>query len=593
MRKFVLLLFFLFIAGINCHIKVVADLIKSEDFKLKGTFTINCAGVKNKYISIKEKSVLYSKNKQNFDIIESHNNSYYIISRYHQRFLGINQNNNKQIILYKNLDNTNSKYISWDLIKQNSNLTRSGYVYKIKNHFSNQYIYYDPNDNYTKLESFSNDIPITYFQFRILKLFSEEENIKQSNYDIVEKEPIDVFIKYIDLTDKNLTREGIKQIVKDFDSEELRYSLRSILQYIPWVRKIFILMPNDKVRFLKPYDEIKDKIVYVKDKDLLGYDTANIFAFSFNLHKMEKFNISKNFIYMEDDYFIGKKLKKTDFFYFDEKEKKVLPFVVNNYFREMNYNSRIGTYYYLYKRRNNLKVHGNRGWVLSVLGTDKYFADKYDMNVILPEFTHCAIPVNIDDLKDIYDAIQEYKYINETLHSSVRHVLTLNQPEFHNLYQLNVNHRRVNKIRALYINMEHSKMSYLYYPLFVLNTCGDNIPTKAEYQHHKAIMKKRYPNATKYEIGEEINDTMNNNSEELKDKINEIIKEAENNNNENENDNDNEIEKIKIQNLENNKKIKLDFEKSKYYIHGYILLGLLLSVVIFTKYKNIYEFDYD
>ena len=125
-----------------------------------------------------------------------------------------------------------------------------------------------------------------------MKLFSEEENIKQSNYDIVEKEPIDVFIKYIDLTDKNLTRVGIKQIPKDYDSEELRYSLRSILQYIPWIRKIFIIMPNEKVRFLKPYDEIKDKIVYVKDKDLLGYDTANIFAFTFNLHKMEKFNIS-------------------------------------------------------------------------------------------------------------------------------------------------------------------------------------------------------------------------------------------------------------------------------------------------------------
>ena len=104
--------------------------------------------------------------------------------------------------------------------------------------------------------------------------------------------------------------------------EELRYSLRSILQYIPWIRKIFIVMPNDKVRFLKPYDEIKDKIVYVKDKDLLGYDTANIFAFTFNLHKMEKFGIAKNFIYMEDDFFIGKPLKKTDFFYYDEKEQK-------------------------------------------------------------------------------------------------------------------------------------------------------------------------------------------------------------------------------------------------------------------------------
>ena len=248
--------------------------------------------MENKYISIKEKSVLYSETKQNFDIIESRNNSYFIISRDDEKFLGINQSNNKQIILYENLDNANSKYISWDLIKQNSNLTRSRYVYKIKNIFSNQYIYYDQNENYTKLESPSNNIAITNFQFRILKLFSEEENIKQSNYDIVEKEPIDVFIKYIDLTDKNLTRIGIKQIPKDYDSEELRYSLRSILQYIPWVRKIFIIMPNEKVRFLKPYDKIKDKIVYVKDKDLLGYDTANIFAFTFNLHKMEKFNIS-------------------------------------------------------------------------------------------------------------------------------------------------------------------------------------------------------------------------------------------------------------------------------------------------------------
>jgi len=49
----------------------------------------------------------------------------------------------------------------------------------------------------------------------------------------------------------------------------LRYSLRSILQYIPWIRKIFIVMPNEKVRFLKPYDEIKDKFVYVNDKEFL------------------------------------------------------------------------------------------------------------------------------------------------------------------------------------------------------------------------------------------------------------------------------------------------------------------------------------
>ena len=33
---------------------------------------------------------------------------------------------------------------------------------------------------------------------------------------------------------------------------------RSIFEYIPWIRKIFILMPNERVRFLKPSEEIKE-----------------------------------------------------------------------------------------------------------------------------------------------------------------------------------------------------------------------------------------------------------------------------------------------------------------------------------------------
>ena len=294
---------------------------------------------------------------------------------------------------------------------------------------------------------------------------------------------------------------------------------------------------------------------------------------------------------MEDDYFIGKKLNKTDFFYYDEKEKKVFPFVINNYIREINYNQRMSMYNYLYKKRKKIKAHGRAGWMLSILATDKYFSEKYDMNIILPAITHCAYPVNIDDLKVMYDAIQGYKYINETLHSTVRHVLTLNQPEFHNVYQLNINKRKVHKIRSLYIDMENSKMSQLYYPLFVLNTCGNNIPTKAEYQHHKAIMRKRFPNATKYEIGEEINDAININDEELKDdninrnKIETI--EAE------ENDNGDEIEAMRRENFGNIDEAEFDFEDNKYNIHGYVLLGVLLGVILFTKYINSNDVEYN
>ena len=142
-----------------------------------------------------------------------------------------------------------------------------------------------------------------------------------------------------------LNREGIKQIYKDKDNEELRYCIRSILDNIPWVRKIFIVMPNKKVKYFKSQDEIKEKIIYVNDKDFLGFDSANIFAFTFNLYKMEKFGISKNFIYMEDDFFIGKPLKKSDFFYYDEKEKKVVPYLLTSDFNLMNKTYILEEYY--------------------------------------------------------------------------------------------------------------------------------------------------------------------------------------------------------------------------------------------------------
>jgi hypothetical protein len=225
--------------------------------------------------------------------------------------------------------------------------------------------------------SVSNKFLNNKYVFRIIKLYEEIGKLDSYQIKKVEDEPIDLFMKYIDLTDKNLKREGIKQIYKDFDNEELRYSLRSIDEYLPWIRKIFIVMPNEKVKFLKTIEEIKEKIVYVNDEEFLGYDSANIFAFSFNLHKMEKFGISKNFIYMEDDYFIGKPLKKSDFFYYDQKENKVYPYVINTIFSEMNQKEILLNQEKIYKKRKSIKPHSHLGWDFSIMNTDKYFFERY------------------------------------------------------------------------------------------------------------------------------------------------------------------------------------------------------------------------
>ena len=96
-------------------------------------------------------------------------------------------------------------------------------------------------------------------------------------------------------------------------------------------------MPNEKVSYFKPAEEIKQKIIYVKHKDLLGFDSSSSSVFQFNLYKMKKFNISENFILMDDDYFIGKSLNKIDFFY--EENGKVYPALVTSDYYEMDKNN--------------------------------------------------------------------------------------------------------------------------------------------------------------------------------------------------------------------------------------------------------------
>ena len=226
----------------------------------------------------------------------------------------------KNEIIFTKSKNTNI-LISWDIIKAKN----GSFVLKNKNNC------------FIKIEKFNNIIckNISIEEASLFEIYSIYEEVKENKIDneLIEKEPIDVLIKYIDLRDNTLKRKEIHQIQKDFDNEELRYSIRSIIMNIPWVRKIFILMPNDKVRYFKEYSLINNKIIYVKDRDLLGYDSSDINGFLFRYWKMKDFGISDNFIVMDDDCFIGKKLKKTDFFYVENGE--VVPAITTSKFLKL------------------------------------------------------------------------------------------------------------------------------------------------------------------------------------------------------------------------------------------------------------------
>ena len=478
-------------------------LVKAIAVDLNGVFRID--SITNGYSLNDENYILQftkqkEKNSQSFRLVKTDNNLYYIENKNHIRIV-VNENGHV-LMMYNPNEKNLQQTMEWNFILLEDN------KYIIQNHGNKKFL--EINNNFFQC---INDLPQPIeehkseisdnFKFNLLKLY-EEVTFTKEQKEIVEKEPVDVLIKYIDLTDKTLNRTGIKQIPKDEDNEELKYSVRSILKYIPWVRKIFILMPNEKVKYFKPYDEIKDKIVYVKDKDVLGYESANIYAFTFNLFRLEKYGLANNFIYMDDDFFIGKEIEKTEFFYYDENEKRVVPCLLNSIFSELNKESTLAQYWNVFKTKDTLAPQCFMAWILSLYSTQKFFIDYYkNLTLIKPTPTHNAISYNIQDLKEIYELVlNNYEYANETLNSIERHILTLQTQHFVDLYELNIKKRKVHTIPTNVIPMNLLKMAYMNAKLFAINTGGDKIYTEEEYRKQRELMQKRFPEPTPYEIVE-------------------------------------------------------------------------------------------
>jgi hypothetical protein len=345
-----------------------------NNYNIKGVYKIFNLLNNKHYIGINNNDDILFLNKNSYFRlieIESNSNNCLIESKNKNKLLGIDERGH--IILYSKLEILVMEKIIWKIIK----IKKSNFL--IKNIYNNKYLEVNNNrlqclhkiDLLNKNKDTIEKINIR-FLFRLVKLY-EDINVTNGHLKYINKENIDILIKYIDLTDKKLNREGIIQIYKDFDNKELKYSLRSVLENIPWVRKIFILMPNEKVKYLKSLEEINEKIIYINDRDFLGFDSANIFSFTFNLYKLKYFGVSRNFIYIEDDFFIGKTLKKSDFFYYDENEKKVSPFLLTMFFNELNKTKIINKYYKIYKKKDSILPHSNIGWWFSIYSTDKYF----------------------------------------------------------------------------------------------------------------------------------------------------------------------------------------------------------------------------
>ena len=252
-------------------------------------------------------------------------------------------------------------------------------------------------------------------------------------------------------------------------------------------------MPNEKVKYFKNYSLIRHKIIYVKDKDLIGFDSSNSNLFQFNYWKMKKFGISDNFIVMDDDYFIGKKLQKKDFFYVEK--GKVIPFIITSKFLKIDKDSTIEKYNIYKKRSINSKEEQNDDiFNYSLQITFILIMNEFKKNLMyIPKFTHNAIPVNINEIKEIYDLVYKSEYKLPTLYSLYRENGYVQFQECYISFIFLKYKRKVRVISNKYIIINKSISENYDFSLFCINKGAYNYSYLNDYKA-KLAMEKLYYN---------------------------------------------------------------------------------------------------
>ena len=389
------------------------------------------------------------------------------------------------------------------------NFSASRYVYKALAEWnfiptkSNKYIIQNKNKCYLKIK----ELNITCekiseneaSEFQLIKIFEEVKH-SQADIELIEKEPIDVVIKYIDFTDGSMTFSGLPINRPQFDDEELKYCVRSILKNIPWVRKIYIIMPNDEVKYFKDYEYIKDKIIYLKDTELYEVDNYNWLTFKYRYWKLKKFGLSDNFIAMDFNNFIGIPLNKSDFFYIEN--GTVTPAIVTNKFVELRnftdpnlINSHLQTNAYrLCTRLSTLLVKNSLYY--TYLYIIKLF-NKTEVN-FAPGHSFNAIPLNIKELEEIYGVINNSEYSFNTLHSLTKNEKSLQFQAFVYSYTFIKYKRKVKNVQIKLINNKKTSLDDYNISLFSFFT-EEETCEQIYYQKAKIVLEYLFGEESPYE----------------------------------------------------------------------------------------------
>lgn len=96
------------------------------------------------------------------------------------------------------------------------------------------------------------------------------------------------------------------------NNDELKYSLRSVEQYAPWIKKIFIVTDNQIPEWL---DTNNPKVEIIDHREIMPPESLPCFNSSLIEHFLYRIpGLEEHFLFANDDMFINKNVSPNDFF---------------------------------------------------------------------------------------------------------------------------------------------------------------------------------------------------------------------------------------------------------------------------------------
>jgi hypothetical protein len=131
--------------------------------------------------------------------------------------------------------------------------------------------------------------------------------------------PIDVVYTWVNHSDagwQQLWKDSFPDQAMDLDRytshDEIKYSLRSINKYAPWVNRIFIVSNCEQPDWLSS----NDKLTWINHESIFpstnALPTFNSHAIEACLHRIP--GLAEHFLYFNDDFLLGQNVKPRDFF---------------------------------------------------------------------------------------------------------------------------------------------------------------------------------------------------------------------------------------------------------------------------------------